>query len=158
MTKVPGAGHVLRAAGHHASAEAHTTLLKADIDATCRFVDAGHEAEEDQRRALLLELYEQGLTRREIAERMGICPDWVRQLLRRYEVPALPVWERRYRRAIAERESQIVAPFMRLHSYRAVAQQLGLRATRCATAHRERRARGQRAVQSKTDLEPGLLR
>ena len=127
MTKVPGAGHVLCAAGHHASAEAHTTLLKADIDATCRSVDAGHEAEEDRRRALLLELYEQGLTRREIAERMGICPDWVRQLLRRYEVPAVPVWERRFRREVAGREAQIVATFLRLRSYRAVARRLGLR-------------------------------
>ena len=84
---------------------------------------------EDLRRALLLELYEQGLTRQEIAERMGICADWVRQLLKRYEVPALTVWERRYRRAIAGRESEIVAAFMRLRSYGAVARQYDLRAT-----------------------------
>jgi Homeodomain-like domain len=84
---------------------------------------------EDLRRALLLELYEQGLTRQEIAERMGICADWVRQLLKRYEVPALTVWERRYRRAIAGRESEIVAAFMRLRSYGAVARQYDLPAT-----------------------------
>ena len=102
---------------------------KAGCDAGCCPNGAADGPEQDQRRALLLELYDQGLTHREIAQRMGICADWVRQLLKRYRVPALTVWERRYQRAIAERESEIVAAFMRLHSYRAVAQQCGLRAT-----------------------------
>ena len=133
-----------------AGAEAPTTLLEVDIvadttlapdrarsrpagwpgdrrDVACPPVDAGHEAEAHRRRALLLELYERGLTRREIAEQMGICPDWVRQLLNRYEVPTVPVRERRYRREVAGREAQIVAAFLRLRSYRAVARQLGLR-------------------------------
>lgn len=96
-------------------------------DAACLLVDADHGAEADWRRAVLLELYERGLTRREIAEQMGICPDWVRQLLRRYEVPAVPVRERRYRRAVAGRESQIIAAFLQLRSCRAVARRLGLR-------------------------------
>ena len=77
-------------------------------------------------RALLVELYQQGLTNPEIAERMGICADLVRQLLKRYEVPAEPLWERRYRQAIAGREPDIVAAFLRLRSDRAVAQELGL--------------------------------
>ncbi|MGD0997865.1 MAG: hypothetical protein ABR941_06045 [Thermoleophilia bacterium] len=76
--------------------------------------------------ALLVELYQQGLTNPEIAERMGICADLVRQLLKRYEVPAEPLWERRYRQAIAGREPDIVAAFLRLRSDRAVAQELGL--------------------------------
>jgi transposase len=101
----------------------------ADRDAANCFVDAGRDAQADRRRALLLELYEQGLTHREIAERMGISADWVRQLLKRHEVPVVPVWERRYRRAIAGRESQVIATFMRLRDYRAVARQLGLRKT-----------------------------
>ena len=117
-----------------ATAEAGHDLLGVDIatlvvrlaDAACRLGDEDQGAEADRRRALLLKLYEQGLTHREIAERMGICADWVRQLLKRYEVPAVPVWERRYRRAIAGREAQVIAAFVRLRDYRAVAQQLGL--------------------------------
>jgi hypothetical protein len=102
---------------------------RAGCDVACCPSGAADSPEEDQRRALLLELYDQGLTHHEIAQRMGICADWVRQLLKRYKVPALTVWERRYQRAIAGRESEIVAAFMRLHSYRAVARQSGLRAT-----------------------------
>jgi hypothetical protein len=99
----------------------------ADCDPANHLGDADQRAEADRRRDLLLELYEQGLTRSEIAERMGICADWVRQLLKRHEVPLVPVWERRYRRAIAGRESQVIAAFMRLRDYRDVARQLGLR-------------------------------
>ena len=102
---------------------------EAGCDVACCPSGAADGPEEDQRRALLLELYDQGLTHREIAQRMGICADWVRQLLKLYRVPALTVWERRYQRAIAGRESEIVAAFMSLRSYRAVALKSGLRTT-----------------------------
>jgi AraC-like DNA-binding protein len=97
-----------------------------DCDAELCLAAAALGPTADPRRALLVELYGQGWTISEIAQRMGIGADWVRQLLRRYEVPAVPLWERRYRQAITGREPEIVAAFLRLHRDNAVAQELAL--------------------------------
>lgn len=51
------------------------------------------------------------------------------RLLTRCEVPAASLWQRRYRRAIAGREAEIVAAFLRLRSDRAVAREFGLQLT-----------------------------
>jgi hypothetical protein len=87
---------------------------------------SGHQSTPDARRVRLTALYQQGLSRGEMADELGICPDWVRQLLGRYEVPRAPLYERRYHQAVFAREEEIVAAFLRLRSDTAVAGELGL--------------------------------
>lgn len=80
----------------------------------------------DPRRARLASLYEQGLANREIAVRLGVSGERVRQLLQRYKVPIVPLWERRYLAAVAGREAAVVDAFLDLHSDAATARLLGL--------------------------------
>ena len=78
------------------------------------------------RRTLLVALYEQGLDSHEIATRLCVSEERVRQLLRAYAVPLAPIWERRFRQAVKGREGEIVATFLRLRSDSATARELGL--------------------------------
>jgi DNA-binding CsgD family transcriptional regulator len=80
----------------------------------------------DPRRVRLASLYGQGLANREIAAELGISKERVRQLLLRYEIPIVPVRERRYLAAVEGREAEVVAEFLRLRSDAAVARRLGL--------------------------------
>jgi hypothetical protein len=48
----------------------------------------------------------------------------------RHEIPAPPLWQRRYRPAITGFEAQVIAAFLRLRSDKAVAQELGLQVTK----------------------------
>jgi len=79
------------------------------------------------RRATIVSLYGRGHTNAEIAQRLGVSKERVRQLLRQYEVAAVRVAERRYLAAVAGREGDIVAAFLESHSDVAVARRLGLR-------------------------------
>lgn len=80
----------------------------------------------DPRRAQLAALYRQGLANREIAARLGISKERVRQLLQRCQIPVVPLGTRRYLAAIEGREAEIVAAFLELRSDAAVAQRLSL--------------------------------
>jgi hypothetical protein len=84
-------------------------------------------SEADPRRVRLTELYERGLSCREIGRRLGISREWVRLLLARYEIPAVPISERRYLAAVRGREAEIAEAFLRLRNDAEVAGQLGLR-------------------------------
>lgn len=90
--------------------------------------DAADKAKEigGLRRDRLVALYDQGLSRAQIAGELGISADCVRHLLRRYEVPQVPLWERRFVDAVKGREDEIVAAFLRLRSDAAVASELGI--------------------------------
>jgi hypothetical protein len=81
----------------------------------------------DVRETSLTSLYEQGLGTRQIAGRLGVSKDWVRHLLKRYDIAVVPAGERRYLAAVTGREGEIVAAFLRLRSDAAVARQLDLK-------------------------------
>jgi Homeodomain-like domain len=78
------------------------------------------------RRARLAALYELGITNREIARRLGISAERVRQLLQRYRIPAVPLDERRYLTAVRGHETEVIDAFLSLRADTAVALQLGL--------------------------------
>ncbi len=79
------------------------------------------------RRTTVASLYRRGHTNVEIARRLGVSKERVRQLLQQYEIAVVPVAERRYLAAVEGREDEIVAAFVELHSDAAVARRLGLR-------------------------------
>ena len=76
--------------------------------------------------ARLVALYEQGLSNREIGDQLGVCADVVGQLLRRHEIPVMPLSTGRRLQAVRGREEEIVAAFLRLRSDAAVAREVGL--------------------------------
>lgn len=84
-------------------------------------------ASTDPRRARLATLYNEGLTNREIAVQLGVSKERVRQLLGRYQIPAVPWRERRFLAAVKGHEDEVIRAFSNLRSDAAVAQQLGLR-------------------------------
>jgi hypothetical protein len=85
------------------------------------------DTSEDGRRALLLDLYDQGLANREIATRLGLSAERIRQLLLTYRVDPRPASERRYRAAVRGREQEVLAAYQRLGDEAPVARELGLR-------------------------------
>ncbi len=81
----------------------------------------------DLRRVRVTDLYEQGLSCREIGRQLSTSKEWIRLLLRSYGITPVPVRERRYLAAIRGRDSEITATFLRLRSDTEVAGRLGLR-------------------------------
>jgi hypothetical protein len=80
----------------------------------------------EPRRSHLASLYERGLSNREIALELGVSGERVRQLLRRCEITAVPLGERRYQAAISGREAEIAEAFLESRSDAAAARALGL--------------------------------
>ncbi len=81
---------------------------------------------DDRRKARLLALYGEGRSNRQIAARLGLSAERVRQLLSTYGVTPQPADERRYQIAVRGREKEIVAAYRRLGDEARVARELGL--------------------------------
>jgi hypothetical protein len=80
----------------------------------------------NERLSCLLDLYDQGLSNREIGERFGLSAERIRQLLVSYGVVSRPASQRRFEAAVRGREEEIVAAYLRLGNEADVARETGL--------------------------------
>jgi transposase len=80
----------------------------------------------NERLSCLLDLYDQGLSNREIGERFGLSAERIRQLLVSYGVVSRPAGQRRFEAAVRGREEEIVAAYLRLGNEADVARETRL--------------------------------